>query len=231
MLVLFDIDGTLLLSSSAGLRAMRAAGQALFGRFEVDGVDFAGRLDPLIWGELAAANGIDDADARHEVFRARYGAELEALIERENPVRALPGVHELVDALDEHVTLGILTGNYPETGRLKLRGAGVDPDRFTVCAWGSDAGARDDLPPVAIARDAPARGRTLGGEEVVIIGDTPHDVACARAHGCRVIGVATGPSHEAGDLAGADLVVDDLTDTRRLVDWVISSMNDDRVED
>jgi phosphoglycolate phosphatase-like HAD superfamily hydrolase len=133
-------------------------------------------------------------------------------------------VKELVSRLGEieHVTLGLLTGNYPETGKLKIRCAGLDPDVFVIAAWGIDGATRRDLPPVAMDRLASHAGRRFEGRNVVIIGDTPHDVDCAKAHGCRSIGVATGvfsvPQLQA---SGADIAVPDLGQVDEIVAWLL----------
>jgi phosphoglycolate phosphatase-like HAD superfamily hydrolase len=107
----------------------------------------------------------------------------------------MPGVPALLDRLEAEpgVVLGLLTGNVARGAALKLRAGGLDPARFVVGAYGSDAAHRPDLPPIA-ARRAAARfgGRAPGGHEVVIIGDTPADIECGRCIGARAIGVATG---------------------------------------
>ncbi|HZM00688.1 MAG TPA: HAD hydrolase-like protein [Planctomycetota bacterium] len=243
MLVLFDVDGTLLLSRGASLRCYRAAARELFGReMNTEGMQTAGGLDPLIWRDLCAVNGIgaEEALARHEEFRAAYARILAGELAGGGVAYALPGVPELLDALCDGalggagvgavgggparggagIHIGLLTGNYPETGRLKLKAAGISAERFAVAAWGDEAERRPDLVPLARERHARHSGRALPPERVVIVGDTPHDVECARVHGCRSLAVATGGSPR-GELeaAGASLVVDDLRDTSALVDW------------
>jgi phosphoglycolate phosphatase-like HAD superfamily hydrolase len=222
-LILFDIDGTLLTAGGAGRAAMVDAGRELFGDvFTLDGVEIAGRLDPLIYADAAALCGVDDGAAHHDRFRAVYRAHLERRLATSD-VRALPGTADLVGALRraETVSLGLLTGNYPETGRLKLTAAGLDESVFAVNAFGSDGGHRRDLPLVAIRRYAERHGRPIEPQHVVVIGDTAHDVDCAGANGCRCIGVGTGltPTDELRGL-GADLAVDDLSDTEALVAWI-----------
>lgn len=225
MLVLFDIDGTLLLTGGAGTRSMQEAARELFGpRFAFDGVEVAGRIDSAIWSDVARANGIVDPEARHASFRDAYVRHLARRLATEPTVEALPGVRQLLDALREFelLTLGLLTGNYPESGRLKIEAAGLDMSWFPVAAWGCDAATRRELAPLAMSRHEALTGRTLEAGQVVVVGDTPHDVDCARANGCRSLAVATG-WHEAGDLAacGADLVVDDLSRTDSLVKWIL----------
>jgi phosphoglycolate phosphatase-like HAD superfamily hydrolase len=226
MLVLFDIDGTLLLSHGASLRCYRLAAAELFGReLLAEGMRTAGGLDPLIWRAFCGLNGIPphEAEARHDTFRAAYARILERELSAGGVAYALPGVPALLDALAarDDVTLGLLTGNYPETGRLKLEAAGLPSARFPVAAWGVDGGHRRDLVPVALARCNEAVGRAPSPEQVVIIGDTPHDVDCALAHGCRAVGVATG-GFDAIELraAGAHHVVPDLSDTEALLAWL-----------
>lgn len=227
MLVLFDIDGTLLLTQRAGISAMRDAGRELFGEhFTIDGVEFAGRLDPLIWQDLVRINNLKDGQHEHDRFRATYGRHLEKRLSTSNTALLLPGVMELVSRLDdaEGVALGLLTGNYPETGRLKIKSAGLDPHVFTVAAWGIDGATRRDLPPVAMERHASRTGKRIESHMVVIVGDTPHDVDCARTHGCRSIGVATGV-FGVGQLqsTGADLAVADLGQVDEVLAWMLQN--------
>jgi phosphoglycolate phosphatase-like HAD superfamily hydrolase len=226
MLILFDIDGTLLLAQGLGTTAMAATGRAMFGPdFSLDGVDIAGRIDPQIFTDAALANGVSDPEVHHRDFRTSYTQTLgEHLLAHDGGI-VLPGVEALLDTLEAHddVTLGILTGNYPESGRLKILAAEIDPARFEVSAWGSDGAHRRDLPAVAMARYESRHGRPITPEQVVIIGDTPHDVDCARASGCRVLAVATGPSYTYEDLAATepDLLLADLSDTDAVVEWIL----------
>jgi phosphoglycolate phosphatase len=229
MLVLFDIDGTLLLSKGAGMQCFLQAGSELFAReFSREGLYFGGGLDPLIWRSLCALNGIPESAAaeQHDRFRVRYAQHLQARLASGTLAQALPGVPELLAALGARAargegTVGLLTGNYPETGALKLAAAGLSPEQFPVAAWGCDGGHRRDLVPVALARCEERTGRRVRPEEVVIVGDTPHDVDCAAAHGCRSLGVATG-AHPVEELAacGATRAVADLSDTGDILAWM-----------
>ncbi len=227
MLVLFDIDGTLLLTQNAGRDAMIEAGRALFGEaFTLEGVEIAGRLDPLIFAEAAQRCGIEQAHHHHDRFRDAYRDTLEQRFRRNPTAQLLPGAGELVDAVRrvESMTAGLLTGNYPETGRLKISSAGLDPSLFTVAAWGSDGGHRRELVVVAFREYRRVIGREIDPSDVVIIGDTPHDIDCAQANGCRSIGVSTGRfDRETLGRAGADLVVEDLRETELLLDWLAGS--------
>lgn len=233
MLVLFDIDATLIRTSGAGIRAMVSAGRRHFGPgFNAEGLDFAGRLDPLILRDMLALSGVPASAANLRAIRATYRVELERELASSPGARVrLPGVAELLDALDRTpgVTLGLLTGNFAETGRLKLSACGVDPARFPVCAWGDESPheppARDHLPPVAMARFRERFGRSVVPASVTIIGDTPHDVRCAIAHGCRSLGVGTG-RYSPGELAdaGAHLALSDLSGTSAVVRWLLDGI-------
>jgi phosphoglycolate phosphatase len=228
MLVLFDIDATLITTGGAGVRALVDAGRALHGPgFHADGVAFAGRLDPLIIDDMLRVNGVPVSAASSAAMRRGYLEALSARFEAENTSRMLPGVGALLEALEGvggGVTVGLLTGNFAETGGLKLQRAGLDPQRFRVRVWGDesphDPPARDHLPGVALERAAGVWGRPARAEEVVVIGDTPGDISCARAHGCRVLAVATG-KYGLGELAGADRAVPDLADTRGVLRWLM----------
>lgn len=230
MLILFDVDATLITTSRTGILAMGEAGRSLFGdSFREDGVEYAGRLDPLIIADLLAAHGREADDRSMEAFRAAYRTALERHLLRPGVGRVLPGVPELLDRLaaSRDVTLGLLTGNYPDTGAMKLRACGLDPDRFPVRVWGSDAAskppAREHLPPVGIERYRALHGVDIDPGRVTIIGDTPHDVRCARVNGCRSLGVATGQfGVDALRDAGADHVVEDLSPTEEVASWLTS---------
>lgn len=144
---------------------------------------------------------------------------------------ALPGVMGLLERLESaqpRPVLGLLTGNFEETGRIKLAAAGINADRFAVRVWGDDSPhetpARDHLPPVGMSRASELMGREVAASEVTIVGDTVHDVACARAHGCRVLAVATGwTSADELHRAGADRVVEDLTGTDDVAGWLMKA--------
>ncbi len=224
MLILFDIDGTLLQTQRAGVSAMTSALEELAGhQISFDGIEIAGRLDVLIWKDLVQRYSLDDSADALARFRSIYGGYLEKRL-RDNPTAlAMPGVANLVSALAERkdVTLGLLTGNFQETGRMKVRAAGFDPDTFVVGAWGDDGATRRDLPPVAMKRFESLGRGVIEPERVVIIGDTPHDIDCASFNGCRSIGVATGVFSVAQlEESGANLALPTLEDTDRLVEWM-----------
>ncbi|MDX9910894.1 MAG: HAD hydrolase-like protein [Phycisphaerales bacterium] len=234
MLILFDIDATLITTNRAGLYAMLDAGRELVGpRFSIEGIDTAGRLDPVIIHDMLLASGITPTEELHAAFRDAYARHLPRHLTARGG-GALPGTTQLVSALarSEDVTLGLLTGNFETTGRHKLRFCGFDDAQFPVAAWGDDSPnrlpharpERHDLPPVALARAA--RLREVQPARSLIIGDTPHDVSCAKAHGLRVLGVATGGTSRDELLAcGADHAVDDLSRTPDVLDWIRTTLS------
>jgi phosphoglycolate phosphatase len=234
MLILFDIDMTLITTGGAGMKAMQDAGRELFGAsFSTDGIEFAGRLDPLIITDMLVKHGVADGPARHTEFRAVYRRHLERRLQQPGNRTALPGVTELLRELaGRAVMLGLLTGNFEETGSMKLRACGIDPTGFAVRVWGDECRVhpprREHLVPVGLERGRAVLKRPLEPAHVAIIGDTPHDVACARAHGCRSVGVATG-KFGLDDLraAGADVALSDLSDTHRVISWLMKSCGPD----
>lgn len=231
MLLLFDIDGTLLTTGGAGIHAMEAAGVELFGPgFSGRRVEYAGRLDPLIIDDLLVTNGLEVTEDRRAALKNGYRRHLPRILTERQAARTCPGVPTLIDRLaaEPEAILALLTGNYEETGRIKLEASGLSPERFTVRVWG-DASPhhpprRDHLPPVGMRMARERHGRHRDGWNVVVIGDTPHDIACARAHGLRSLGVGTGQySVEALLASGADLAVPTLEDTERIVSWMMQA--------
>jgi phosphoglycolate phosphatase len=210
-LLLFDIDGTLLRTYGAGVRAMRrAAIQTLGERCGGAHINVGGALDPWIFRQYARHGGYT-ADAQlHARFRVQYVRLLaEELACSERPAERMPGVLELLAQLrtDTPALLGMLTGNYAESAALKLRHVGIDPQWFAPAIWGDAADDRPGLVGVAIAR------AQVAARDVIVIGDTPKDVDCALRHGARCLAVTTG-GHAADELraAGAFRVVNDLRD-------------------
>lgn len=228
MLLLFDIDATLVTTSRSGILALQDAGKELFGSFGIDGVEFAGRLDPLIIVDLLRVNGRAAGPAEVRAMRQAYARHLGARLAVPGVARALPGVHGVVGRLRgvPAVTLGLLTGNFEDTGCLKLRASGIDPGVFAVRVWGDDSPhdppERHHLGAVGLERYCAMGGRRLEPGRITIIGDTPHDVACAKRNSARCLAVATG-SYSMAQLeeAGADRVVPDLSAVEDVVGWLV----------
>ena len=131
------------------------------------------------------------------------------------PVEQCPGAHELVTELHRrgNPLQGLVTGNTSSIAPIKLRAADFDPDWFVVAAYGSESPDRNDLPPLAVDRAEKLTGRKIAPEQVIVIGDTPADVACARALGAVAVAVKTGYATTPTELADAqpDYLLDDLT--------------------
>ncbi|XAM01271.1 HAD hydrolase-like protein [Phycisphaeraceae bacterium D3-23] len=225
-LLLFDIDGTLMITKGAGSRCLHRAGRRVFGEsFEWTDIT-VGTLDPQIFAQLAQHNGIGDSGEHLERFRDTYLAELEAELGRiGDDITRMPGIPALLDTLhartgdDGDLTLGLLTGNFIRAAHLKLNAAGFDLARFPVTAFAEDGSERNDLPRIAMERARAHTGEAVDPGRVYIIGDTPRDVACAHANGCVAVAVATGRySVEQLHEAGGDLVLDSLADPEPLLD-------------
>lgn len=229
-LVLFDIDGTLLTSSSAGRHAIREAFADEFVDLAFfDQVRFDGKTDPQIVAELYVAAGVGEQATPERIRRVldRYLGHLDTrLAGNSHVVRALPGVTALLDALHarDDVLVGLLTGNVVPGARLKLNAAGLRFERFVLGAFGSDSAHRPDLPAVAAARAEQLMGRVPGGRDVVIVGDTPADVTCGSAIGAHAIGVATG-AYTVDELrhAGAAAAFETLSDTDAVMEAILCS--------
>lgn len=219
-LVLWDIDGTLVLTGRAGLRALERAVVEVTGvRGAVEGVPVAGRTDRAIVRDVLAAAGQVVTDAAMAAVRDRYCEALAEEVARDTPhwKGILPGVSAALDALaplegDGRVAVGLLTGNFARGAAIKL-GYFDLWTRFRFGAFGDDHADRRDLVPLAMAAAARAGMAVAGPADVIVIGDTPADVDCAHAHGARALAVATGGFDEAALRAtGADVVTRDLTD-------------------
>jgi phosphoglycolate phosphatase-like HAD superfamily hydrolase len=196
-LVLFDIDGTLLNSGGVGRASMQVALTETFGSPGDPAYRYDGKTDKQIVRDTMRGEGHSDEhiDSQMTVLIDRYLDGLKEGIEsRKFDVRPLPGVLEILDALEarDDVVLGLLTGNVEAGARAKLTAAGIDPDRFRVNAFGSDHEHRPQLPAIAQRRFGETLGRPVAGEKVVVIGDTPADIECGRELGARAIGVASG---------------------------------------
>jgi phosphoglycolate phosphatase len=227
-LVLFDIDGTLLLTAGVGRRAITEALSTEVGDpAAFAGIRFDGKTDPQIVAEMLAAAGQEEARESERVRRLcqRYVGLLARELERPTTRTALmPGVAPLLDRLERvpGVLLGLLTGNLAEGAALKLRSAGLDPARFPVGAFGSDSAHRPALPEIAARRAEPYFGRLPSGSEVVIIGDTPADIHCGTGISARAVAVATG-AYSAAELAacGPHAVFEDLSETELVLEAIL----------
>ena len=209
-LVLFDIDGTLLITGGASTRSIRRTAAAVLGH-SVENVKITvGTLDPEILTQLARS---DVSERLLQTYRQQYAADFrEELARSASEVKALPGAIELVDRLSSMpgVCVGILSGNWREIGEIKLTAAGYNLSWFPVKAFADDGECRADLVPAAL-KQATALGYRCSARDVVLVGDTPRDIACAREAGCRVVSVATGKYSLSALLShSADVAIPDL---------------------
>jgi phosphoglycolate phosphatase-like HAD superfamily hydrolase len=223
-LILFDIDGTLLNCGPQVRPLFASALKEVYGMAgDVDGYDFTGRTDPRIVLDLVTAAGVPEHEAREKLPRMRelYVERLARQLDR-NGMRLLPGVEELLERLAprQGVVLALLTGNWEPGARAKL--ARFDLNRFFgFGAFGCDGIERSELPPVALERAEQWAGRPFRPTETLIVGDSRHDVSCARDHGIPCLAVATGRTPaEALRAAGADWVVPDLYAAAGCIDWL-----------
>jgi phosphoglycolate phosphatase-like HAD superfamily hydrolase len=217
-LVLFDIDGTLVLTGRAGLRAMNRACEAVIGhRNALDGIPVAGRTDWIILHDALRRIGRDLDDRLFAALRDRYVEVLreEIALPGEGVKAVMPGIRPLLEELHGRtdVFLALLTGNFEETARIKLEH--FDLWRYFRCgAYGGDASDRNALVPFAVERACRSGLSAVAPAEVFVVGDTPLDVACAHAAGAIPVGVATG-TFTVDELraSGAAIVFEDLSDT------------------
>ncbi len=226
-LVLFDIDGTLVLTGGAGWRAMNRAFEEIVGasanvtaRSQTEalgGIPVAGRTDWSIVQDALARLGRQLDEDLLDRLRERYVTHLRQEIEQPGKGfnGTLPGVSALLDALHprEDVFLGLLTGNFRDGARIKLER--FDLWRYFRCgAFGDDSPDRNALVPVALGRATECGMPSFAPTDVIVVGDTPHDVACAQAVGAVAVGVATGgfTAEQLRD-CGAAVVFETLEDT------------------
>ncbi len=221
--VLFDVDGTLIKAQGAGREALARGVARVLGapleavRAEARAIDFRGRTDELLIEELVRrAGGVPEAGLDARVVAA-YLEELETAL-AEVEVEVLPGVPELLAALAlrDDAAVGLLTGNVREGARRKLDAVGLGWLAARDGGFAEDGRERGELARAAMARLA-AQGVAPG--RVVVIGDTPHDVAAARAIGARAVAVASGWTPRA-ELAPCrpDLLLDSLAGPRQVLE-------------
>lgn len=219
-LILWDIDGTLITSRGVGRRVMEEAAVAVAGLAEAPTVVMSGKTDPQILREIFQAAELAD-DHIDGILPSAMAAAEAALADAEEELRSagsvLPGVRALLERLDATpgVRQTLVTGNLTANAAVKVGAFGlthlVDAE---IGGYGTDHADRLELVPIALERARRFRGETYGPDEVWVIGDTPNDLACARAGGVRCLLVGTGGQEGLDDL-GADAVLADLGDVDR----------------
>ncbi|MDT8325411.1 MAG: HAD hydrolase-like protein [Bacteroidota bacterium] len=221
-LILFDIDGTLISTNGIARTAFaEAIEETLQRECAAHGYDFAGKTDQQIYTDIMEQSQVDAetlARLREKTFDAFF-EKLERRLTREN-VTVLPGVRALLAALGEEqvATVALLTGNMLRGARIKLTPPELLP-HFSFGAFGNDAFHRHELPAIAVERAYDRTGATFKAKDIVIIGDTPHDIDCGRHLNVRSIGVATGGySYEQLAAHKPDHVFENLLDIDRIFD-------------
>ena len=225
--VLFDIDGTLLSAGPVSKRSFEAALREIFGTVGAAATyDYSGKTDPQIVRELMRGAGFSDEEIEKRRPRVldRYRERLAASIVSEDVVPK-PGVLPLLEALDAEpaALLGLLTGNLEPNARVKL--APLDANRFfPFGAYGSDHEDRYRLPAIALERARQVFDLSLEGRDLVIVGDSVHDVLCGRSLGVRAVAVATGrTSPERLAEVSPDVVLDDFSDTDAAITAILGN--------
>lgn len=225
-LLLFDIDGTILMARGWGRGLIEAVLTRLCSRpITAEAVSFSGKTDPQIVDEVLLHNGVSahEAAALIPEALAAYIAEARRSMGPQQ-VDVLPGVHALIEGLAprDDVQLALLTGNHQITAYLKLEAAGL-AEHFPFGAFGSDHADRTALPPVAVRRAHAHTGRRYAGKDVVIIGDSIYDVRCGQGIGAFSVAVCTGFTDRTTLAAEApDVLLNDLSDAASFLDQVLN---------
>ena len=193
-LVLFDIDGTLIRTGGAGVKAFERTFAEVFDLPEATRtLQFSGRTDTSLVRECFRLHGVEAKEDHFGRFFEAYPRFLAELL-TQTPGAVLPGVHDFLEqlfALENRPTLGLLTGNIRRGAELKLRRFNLW-ERFETGAFADDGEDRNCIAAEAKKRGEKLLGRELRGGEVVVIGDTPHDISCAKSIGAKCLAVATG---------------------------------------
>jgi phosphoglycolate phosphatase len=226
ILVLWDIDHTLIATQGVGGQVYAEAFHAVTGRSLEAMPPLAGRTEPVIFREALRLNGITTTGLFSQFADAQARGYAEHASQLRQQGRVLPGAADALRELANHgdVVQSVLTGNTRQSAEIKLRVFGLDQYlNMEVGAYGTDADIRASLVMFARQRAETAYGTRFDPSSIVLIGDTPNDVEAARSSGARVIAVATGSS-SAADLtsAGAATVLQDLTHTQELLSAIYS---------
>jgi phosphoglycolate phosphatase len=225
LLVLWDIDHTLIETRGVGSKVYAEAFAKVTGRPLETMPELAGRTEPVIFREALKINGVEPREDLYPQFAAEqaraYAVHLDELRTRG---RALPGAAEALSELSgrSDVFQSVLTGNTRPASEIKLRAFDLDHFlNFDIGAYGTDDDNRAKLVDIARQRAEKAHGADFGADGTVLIGDTPNDVAAAHGSGARIIAVATGKDSAAALAeAGAPIVLADLTDTPAILNAI-----------
>ena len=213
-LLLFDIDGTLLRTNGTGRRLFEEVLTELCQRtISTAQVSFSGRTDPFILQETLEKAGLPP-DEIQQLIPLALNLYIDRASYTPDDVQVLPGVRPLLDRLshDPGVQLALLTGNLQHTAYLKLRSVAL-ANYFPFGAFGSDHADRSQLPPIAVDRARQYNGHEVKGHDIIVIGDSIHDIHCGRGVGAFSVGVASGlTSFETLAAQNPDMLLHDLVD-------------------
>lgn len=226
-LLLFDIDGTLILSGGAGESALKEAMQARFGIEEdLKGIVLAGATDKKIAREMLEKAGLEVSVENITGLLDAYLAALPHHLPK-HAGRVLPGIAKLLEQLKKHddCVLALLTGNVVRGAELKLSHYGVW-DYFEFGAFADDHHDRNELGKFAKARAQEKHGEEFPPEHIFIIGDTPRDIECGKAIGAKTVAIATG-NYSTAELAkhAPDYLFEDLSDTESVIAALVPAGN------
>ena len=216
VLVLFDIDGTLITSGGTGRRAIARALSDYCGvEIDMTRVQLGGRTDPAIVRDILRLSGVEEERISELIPTCLelYASELEKTLRPEH-VTLLPGVPTLLQQLHQHpdYDLALITGNMQRTAYMKL-GAGNISSYFPCGGFGSDNENRSHLPKVARDRASLHYGKPYSPTKTIVIGDTEHDISCSRHFGAWAMAVSTGMnSHETLAACKPDLLLPSLAE-------------------
>lgn len=226
IVILFDIDGTLVRCGGAGGQALCAALSAEFSVAEVEPVELHGRTDLGIVNELLERHGLEPNSENRQRLLNHYFELLPDHLQQKQSLNlacVLPGVVSLLDSVCDHgaVLNGILTGNMPASARIKLEHFSLW-DYFEMGIFGDLTHHRPSMAEPAMEAIAEHCGSRVCGDSIVIVGDTPLDAELAKAMGARCLCVLTGGFDQRALLeAGADRVVPDLSETQDILSWIL----------
>jgi phosphoglycolate phosphatase-like HAD superfamily hydrolase len=221
-LFLFDVDLTLIDTDRAGSRALASAFEELYGVAQAfTGIPFAGRTDSSIVADAFSRHGIDHNTDAHTMkhFMEAYFEHLTNTLVNSPNGRVLPGVNKLLQALNNQpgVSLGLTTGNFRRSALMKLEHYGLS-DFFVEGGFGDDSPDRNELVAIAIDRMNKKLGHDHSPNDIIVVGDTPHDITSGKANNTTTVAVATGystmeelaayhPTHLFADLTDVERVI------------------------
>jgi phosphoglycolate phosphatase-like HAD superfamily hydrolase len=222
-IILFDIDRTLVHVPKVRNIMSMAFKKVFCIKDAFKDISISGKTDTFSLKEALEIYGIENNTDKLKKYKKYLIIFLRKLFENDSSENiVLPGVKELLESLHirKDARLGLLTGNWKKSAYIKLDHFGLSK-YFKFGAFADDAMLRDDLLPFALKRCGAKTSIDL--KNVIIIGDTPLDIRCAKVHGAKALGVATG-RYSKKDLLkeGADLVLEDLSETENIISWIFT---------